>query len=569
MDQCPACNMDQNLDHYSGAAQMSGYLLPPSLEPFIISNAPPSHDDCTLIKDSLLSLSAKSVQLRDILAEQDEAIATLSLILDHYKDSREEILCEQSRDQDLAERHRRALSSPVRRLPVDVMREIFILASSNAADVTDFAWTATRTCTEWRDIAMQTPMLWSRIHIATNGIPYAQPYTFIAMPKLEWLPSTSKGVFNSECIGRALALSQDVPLIISFIKPTVSLSLWDVRDLRLSEQEVEVLDMLLDHSPQWKVAYLAVSDGGTLFYDKLQRLRGRVPMLESISINTGFGPNRSTYARDILHVAPRLCTVTIHNSLGQLVLPWQQIQTLILNDLDDMSDLLHVLRSAKSAEHLTICHCGDVRGASTSIILPTVHTLDLLSQSYRGYLHVLPGMILPALERLHVGDGKIESLRYSISNPIVPSVMRKVGELLRSSGCVLTHATFLPIVDFGPAFEDVISQCYALTYLDVGFIPPRENIDMVFSFINQKDILPALRTLKIAFYNCDISEDGPYIGERFVETALSRKHSHLRIFEGLVHIWADENLRYTPILSATDKVSLGELQAEGMSIMVR
>ncbi|KAK0193167.1 hypothetical protein F5146DRAFT_1043222 [Armillaria mellea] len=560
---CPVCNADQNLDYYSGAAETSDYLLLPSLEPFILSNAPPSHDDCTLIKDSLLSLSAKSVHLRNIIAQQDEIIAKLSVILDKYKDSREEMLCMQSRVQDLTERHGRALSSHIHRLPIDIMQEIFLLASSNAADVTDFAWTATHTCTGWRDIAMQTPMLWSKIHIATNIRAYTRPYDCIAMPELERLPSTSKGALNLECLGRTLALSRDVPLIVSFIKSTE----WEERDL--SEQEVEMLDMLLDHSPQWKVAYLDVSHGGALFYDKLQRLRGRVPMLESISINTRFDRDESTYPHDILNVAPRLCTVTIHNSLRQLIFPWQQIQTLILNGLSDMSYLLHILRSAKSVEHLTICNCGDGRSISTSVIIPTIHTLNLLSDSHRGYLHLLSRMIFPALERLHVGDGKVESLWYTISNPIIPSVMSKVGELLKSSGCVLTHATFLPIVDFGPAFEDVISQCHALTYLDVGFTPPRENIDIVFSFINQKDILPALRTLKIAFYNCDISEDGPYIGEWFVETAWSRKHSSLRIFEGLVHIWADRNLPYTPILSATDKASLGELKAEGMSIMVR
>ncbi|PBK90903.1 hypothetical protein ARMGADRAFT_1014193 [Armillaria gallica] len=560
---CPSCNVDQNLDYYSAARKTYSCSLEHSLEPFVLSNAVPSHNDCALIKDSLSSLSAKSAHLDDIIAQQDEAIAKLSLILDNYKDSREEMLSEQARVRDLLERYRRALSSPIRRQPVDIMREIFLLASSNAADIKDFAWIATHTCTEWRDIATQTPMLWSKLLVATNIRTDTQPYSFIAMPEPKWLRSTSKGASNAECVGRALELSQDVPLVISYVAPARR------RQKELSDQEAEMLDMLLDHAPRWKVAYIDASNGGALIYDKLQRLRGRVPMLESISINTCLASDGSTYP-DIFDVAPRLRTVTIRNSQGQLVFPWRQIRRLILNGVRDMSYFLHVLRSVKNVEHLTIFPKGGRTGlpsvttnAGSSIILPAVHMLDVLSGIDRLFLP--SELIVPALEKLKVVKGDADSRM----NTITPGFTSQVGELLRSSGCVLTHATLLPIVDFGPAFEDVISQCPALTYLDIGFTPSRENIDKVFSFINRPNILPALQTLKIAFRNCTLAEHGRCIGERFVQTALSRKHSSLRIFKGSVHITADKKLPYTPFLSATDKASLEELKAEGMSITVR
>ncbi|KAK0435301.1 hypothetical protein EV421DRAFT_1908774 [Armillaria borealis] len=532
-----------------------------SLESFVLSNATPSHDDCSLIKDSLSSLSAKSVHLRDIIAEQDEVIAKLSRILDKYEDSREEMLSEQARVHDLLERHRRALSSPIRKLPIDIMRVIFLLASSNVADLTDFAWTATHTCTEWRAIATETPTLWSKIHVATDTRTHVRPCESIEMPELEWLPSISPDASNEECVSRALELSRDVPLVISFIQPAS----WGPRDL--SEEDVEMLDMLLDHAPRWKVAYLDAHCGGDFFCNKLQRLRGRVPMLESISIDACF-PHDPI---DLLNVAPRLRTVAIRDSLGQLVFPWQQIQRLILNGFHHMSYFLHVLRSAKNVEHLTICpkgrpilgHCSDTTDGCSSIILPTVHTLDVLSDMGPPFLP--SGIILPALENLHVGRREVDYQRCIVSRRF----MDTVGGLLRSSGCVLTHASFLPIVEFGPAFEDVISQCPTLTYLDVGFTPPRENIDQVFLFLNQRNMLPALRMLKIAFSNCNLAEDGICIGERFVETAMSRKHRGLRVFEGSVHIKADEELPYATILSATDKRSLEGLKAEGMSITVR
>ncbi len=225
------------------------------------------------------------------------------------------MLSEQARVRDLLRRYRCALSPPIRRLPVDILREIFLLASSNAADVKDFAWIATHTCTEWRDIATQTPMLWSKIHVATDIRTDTRPHSFIAMPELKWLRSTSKGPSNTECIGRTLELSRDVPLVISYIAPT-----------RRSDQDVEMLDMLLDHAPRWKVAYLDASNGSALFCSKLQRLRGRVPMLESISINARIPSDRSSYSSDIFDVAPRLRTVAIRDPQRQLVFPWLQIR---------------------------------------------------------------------------------------------------------------------------------------------------------------------------------------------------------------------------------------------------
>ncbi|KAK0484132.1 hypothetical protein EDD18DRAFT_1015202, partial [Armillaria luteobubalina] len=208
----------------------------------------------------------------------DEVIAKLSLILDSYMDSREDMLSEEARIHDLLECHQHALSSPIRRLPIDIMREIFIMVSSNAADITDIVWIATHTCTEWRDIATQTPMLWSKIHVTTDTRSPMRPYKIIEMPELESLHITSPKASNEECIGRALELSRDAPLVISFIQP------YSWSPTPLLEKDIEMLDMLLDHAPQWKAAYLCTHHGSDSFCYKLQCMRGHVPMLETVSI---------------------------------------------------------------------------------------------------------------------------------------------------------------------------------------------------------------------------------------------------------------------------------------------
>ncbi|SJK99168.1 uncharacterized protein ARMOST_02456 [Armillaria ostoyae] len=510
------CDANKNMDYYSSAHKTFGSYTQSSLESFILSNASPSDEDCASIKDSLSSLSTKSAYLRDIIDEQDEAIDKLSLILKRYEDSRRQILSEQAHVQDLIERHRRALSSPFRKLPIDIMREIFLLLSSNAADPTDISWIASHTCTEWRAIATQTPMLWSKIHVAKDFNPY-ETYEFLGVPELQSLFFSSKTSSKEEIVRRALQLSGDLPLEISFIV--------DLGGREVTYKHIAMLQSLLDHAPRWKVAYLKVHEGAR-------------------------------------RVAIGACS-------GEFkVIPWQQIQRLILFGVHHIY-FLDILRSAQSVGHLTLCpksvygYYVDNTDIAPSIILPAVHTLDLLSKV--NSLFLPSELILPTLEKLHVmktdGDSR--------GKTITSNFMDRVGELLSSSGRPrLTHATFLPIVEFGPAFEHVIALCPTLTSLDVGFIPPRENIGQVFSFMNQRTVLPALRILKITFRDCNLSEDGPFIGERLVETAMIRRNS-LTVFETSLYIKADEKVPYTTILGVTDKASLENLKAEGMSIMVR
>ncbi|PBK90877.1 hypothetical protein ARMGADRAFT_1082130 [Armillaria gallica] len=551
-----------------------GYSLESSLESFIQSNAAPSHDDCTLIKESLLSLSTKSAQLRDIIAEQEEAIAKLSLTLHRYEDSREEMLFEQSRVQNLIERHRQALSSPIWNLPIDIMREIFFLASTNAADVTDFPWTATHVCREWRAIATQTPTLWSKIHIITNKGIGLRTYHLTHMHELKSClsstPLSKETVGCSKTVGRVLELSGDVPLVVSFLQPFAA-----TMKKPVVPDDIKMLDLLLDHAPRWKVAYIKFDHfgSGKSFRDRLRRLRGRAPMLERIAIEVSLYP---TETNDFLAVSPQLSTVVMRDYWGDLVFPWQQIQRLVFNGMHERSYLHDVLRSAQNVEHLTFCpvdvtdHVVVNTGPTHSIILPAVVTLDLLSD--KNILFLSSKIVLPALRQLRVEKGIITRWRDTDNNwethAITPEFMNDVYRLLKSSRCPLTYATFSPIVKFGPVFRKVITLCPTLTYLDVGFIPPREDIDGAFSFLNQENILPALRTLKLNFRISNLSEDCPCIGKRFTETAIKRSKT-LRVIMLSLYMIADEEIPDTALLGATDQATLENLKAEGMSVTFR
>ncbi|KAJ7732701.1 hypothetical protein B0H16DRAFT_1248183, partial [Mycena metata] len=62
-----------------------------------------------------------------------------------------------------------ALISPVRRLPLDILQEIFIACFPTHRNCVMSATEAPvllgRICSSWRDISLSRPRLWSRLHI--------------------------------------------------------------------------------------------------------------------------------------------------------------------------------------------------------------------------------------------------------------------------------------------------------------------------------------------------------------------------------------------------------------------
>ncbi|KAJ7748001.1 hypothetical protein B0H14DRAFT_3513916 [Mycena olivaceomarginata] len=73
----------------------------------------------------------------------------------------------------------RALISPLRRIPQDVLLDIFssCLPSGHNAliDAAEAPLLLGRVCRHWRDVTYSTPMLWSSIHIPCIDFLYAPP----------------------------------------------------------------------------------------------------------------------------------------------------------------------------------------------------------------------------------------------------------------------------------------------------------------------------------------------------------------------------------------------------------
>ncbi|KAJ6594537.1 hypothetical protein B0H19DRAFT_891096, partial [Mycena capillaripes] len=108
------------------------------------------------------------VQINDLLIEPclrlkrlDDEIAIMQTAIDKLFEERDTL-------SSYVEAHR-ALASPLRRLPLDIIEEIFMACLPTHRNCAMTALEAPvilgRICSSWRSISLSTPRLWSRLHI--------------------------------------------------------------------------------------------------------------------------------------------------------------------------------------------------------------------------------------------------------------------------------------------------------------------------------------------------------------------------------------------------------------------
>ncbi|KAJ7890354.1 hypothetical protein B0H13DRAFT_877524 [Mycena leptocephala] len=159
-----------------------------------------------------------------------------------------------------------ALVSPVRRLPEDVVRAIFMACMPSARNAvmspTDSPLLLSRICSAWRQLALSTPQLWASLHIVV-----------LMPPKLEEL---------TQNVTAWLSRSGIVPLSISLVlsQPYTFAGLPDDEIQRL-------LSSLAALSRRWKKIRMVVPS--FLSFEPLAHLSSEdFPLLQTVSVGTTY-----------------------------------------------------------------------------------------------------------------------------------------------------------------------------------------------------------------------------------------------------------------------------------------
>ncbi|KAJ7314290.1 hypothetical protein DFH08DRAFT_1087403 [Mycena albidolilacea] len=211
----------------------------------------------------------------------------------------------------------RSLFAPVRRLPRELLAEIFALGSSGAYLCCDdsqsvpaeglggqlYLLPLLQVCSTWYNTIMAAPSLWANIAVDLDIAQPGNPDSQLSRPI--W---ASIAVDLDTRLSRSLARSGQLPLTI---KLTASIG-----------RGHSSLELLAQCAERWRFADLYLGKSALPF---LRRVSGNLPHLERLALG-GDG----TAGIDFFATAPNLTRVVLSDIDGALPkLPWRQLREMI------------------------------------------------------------------------------------------------------------------------------------------------------------------------------------------------------------------------------------------------
>ncbi|KAJ3994399.1 hypothetical protein F5050DRAFT_1575711, partial [Lentinula boryana] len=135
--------------------------------------------------DSLLRTNDPLTQeeediFRDFLGDRESRLSQLGARIVSVQALLKELEISQSEHQ-MAITQCKMLLNPIRRLPPDLLREIFLhgaghymdaekhlLSTTHSLDLQSPPWSFSRVCRSWKEITIHTPFLWTRVKVESN-----------------------------------------------------------------------------------------------------------------------------------------------------------------------------------------------------------------------------------------------------------------------------------------------------------------------------------------------------------------------------------------------------------------
>ncbi|KAF9444247.1 hypothetical protein P691DRAFT_807686 [Macrolepiota fuliginosa MF-IS2] len=307
------------------------------------SNYIPNDDEVATIKELLLEPDQK---LHDITGEIEEIKAQLGKLLQEKEDLNEQL------------KAHKALLSPARRLPPDVVQKIFLhclpMDRNPVMSCKEAPVLLGRICSQWRDIALATPRLWAAIHIAIpSDPPVPMPMGGVPPPPA---PQTTNHALRIEAITAWLTRSGAFPL---------SISIYNSRFDSVAGNSVQLyLDAVYTFVSRWKHLHMSVPH--QVWNNFLPRVRETdAPILEKIYFDSAMGyhgvpgsPGTGTRRDSGLMKAPNLRSVTLiqfEPHILHLPLRWNRLTELNLSGSIPTWQPIEGLSITESLSILSFC----------------------------------------------------------------------------------------------------------------------------------------------------------------------------------------------------------------------
>ncbi|KAJ7189109.1 hypothetical protein C8R46DRAFT_1244633 [Mycena filopes] len=205
--------------------------------------------------------------------------------------------------------------SPVRRLPTELLAEIFGLCAPTAHPTTPAAeldqiarkylLNLSQVCSRWHEVTMTTPKLWSTV----------------AFDTCFWDECSASYAVLLSLLEVGLERSGNHPL-------TLDVAVDSTHPRRVQQQ---IFDLIGKHSHRWEKLRLWVEPKAFTY---LAGARGKMPLLRVLSLVSSTDANYP-YADDVFEIAQRLREVSLSGWPPKLPkLPWESLSKLTYDNLD-------------------------------------------------------------------------------------------------------------------------------------------------------------------------------------------------------------------------------------------
>ncbi|KAF8804144.1 hypothetical protein BYT27DRAFT_7107916 [Phlegmacium glaucopus] len=475
----------------------SNILLP--LEGALVQ--PPSKF-CDKVNTNYIPNPAETEEIKEYVSIVNQELSELNAKITEMKAALVEVTWARDRLQAAANQHQ-ALISPIRQLPPELLQVIFVYCLPSHRNAVMHSSEAPvllgRVCSEWRQISISTPAVWSSLHIVPPNVNFSNLTS-----------STTRFERKRELIEMWLGRSGTCPLNISFV--------WFASD---SEDETRLcaslLEALVPMCGRWQLLDFQVPL--KMFKPFVGLTVKDVPMLEGLSLMD----NRTPFGTDVVDKWPdslifaesatnlRNFTLTFFSGGLRLpTIPWHQLTTLYLesNISFFFQDSREMLSTFSQCAHLQSCtlkfplsHTASIPPFEKLDYPITLPQLQMLCLDGDQHLHntfhmsnTLINLCAPKLRNLEIlgRSGRPEG-------NVAPEPLIAIRIFLERSKCPLEKLTvesmsllpeeFIGCLKLVPTLVDLVVHNWAVrVYLG----PQNEDADYEYNHLAENRILRAL-----------------------------------------------------------------------------
>ncbi|KAF8898033.1 hypothetical protein CPB84DRAFT_1781199 [Gymnopilus junonius] len=416
----------------------------------------------------------------------------------------------------------RVVLSPMRRLPTEILGEIFLFATYGHSVQWPFPpegrnsmpWVLGQVCSYWRTVALSLPPLWSEIHLDLTPVEETPERNFDGLSQVQAAQFLDDVAVKREKLMVAmfetcLHRSKKEPLTFAFKSVSGN----------PSPYIAQIICSLVKHAERWmdiNITWEALN----AYRKDLEPVKNRLLNLTRLDVGIAsnifyFEPTRPV---DIFQQAPKLRQLTltaIAEPLQSLLIPWSQITSLATKAcLSQEGEFTQMMHSAVNLESLTTEHERILEVASSSPVhLPRLQRLNIVAKG--SYIpKVFQFLTMPNLREL-----SIQALTPFLADLTLPMLVR--------SRCNPTQLSFLSSLSVDGSWEENISVVKLLSALssvtDLRLVVLKSGDQLMprlqYNRQGPPSVLPNLRRIEVEDRLCTSAN-------RVVDTLSSRLEGH-------------------------------------------